>query len=166
MEELVGRYRRSSRRATALAIAAIFLALGIIVGVWLSRSPNSAKAGDGEVNSELSSAFVEIARAVEPSVVNVSTVTQPSQSPRLQNELNNPRNSIEQFQRRSDEPARRGNGSGVIVDSKGYILTNFHVIAGADRIKVRLYDGSEIPGKVIGSDRETDLAVVKVEPCR
>jgi serine protease Do len=164
MEELVGRYRRSSRRATAIAIAAIFLALGVIVGVWLSRSPKSAKAGDGEVNSELSSAFVEIARAVEPSVVNVSTVTQPVQSPRLQNDLNIPRNSIEQFQLGPSEPARRGNGSGVIVDSKGYILTNFHVIAGADRIKVRLYDGSEIPGKVVGSDRETDLAVVKVEP--
>lgn len=164
MEELVGCYRRSSRRATAIAIAAIFLALGVIVGGWLSRSPNSAKAGDGEVNSELSSAFVEIARAVEPSVVNVSTVTQPVQSPRLQNDLGIPRNSIEQFQFGPSEPARRGNGSGVIVDSKGYILTNFHVIAGADRIKVRLYDGSEIPGKVIGSDRETDLAVVKVEP--
>src|SRR5262245_6772626 len=162
IEELIGRYRRSSRRATLIAIAAIFLALGVVAGVWLSRNPNSVKAGDGEINSELSSAFVEIARAVEPSVVNVSTVSQPVQSSRLQNDLNIPRNSIEQFA--PGEPARRGNGSGVIVDSKGYILTNFHVIAGADRIKVRLYDGAEIPGKVIGSDRETDLAVVKVEP--
>jgi len=164
LEELVGRYRRSSRRARLIAVATSFLALGVILGLWLSRSPRPAKAGDGEVNSELSSAFVEIARAVEPSVVNVSTVTQPVQSPRLQNELSIPRNSIEQFQFGSGEPARRGNGSGVIVDSKGYVLTNYHVISGADRIKVKLYDGAEIPGKVIGSDRETDLAVVKVEP--
>jgi len=163
MEQSVRRYRRSSRRATLIAVAALFLALGVIVGVWLSRSPNPAKAGDGEVNSELSSAFIEIARAVEPSVVNVSTVTQPVQIPRLQNELNIPRNSLEQFQFGPSEPARRGNGSGVIVDSQGYILTNYHVISGADRIKVRLYDGAEIPGKVIGSDRETDLAVVKVD---
>ena len=147
-----------------IAIAAIFLALGVFLGVWLSRSPNPVKAGDGEINSELSSAFVEIARAVEPSVVNVSTVTQPVLSPRLPNELNIPRSSIEQFGIGPSEPARRGNGSGVIVDSKGYILTNYHVISGADRIKVKLYDGAEIPGKVIGSDRETDLAVVKVEP--
>jgi serine protease Do len=164
VEELLERYRRSSRRATLMAVAALVLALIAVTGVWLSRSPSPAKAGDGEVNSELSSAFIEIARAVEPSVVNVSTVTQPTQPLRQQNELNIPRNSFEQFELGSGEQARRGNGSGVIVDAQGYILTNNHVIDGADRIKVRFYDGSEAPGKVIGSDRETDLAVVKVEP--
>src|SRR5215813_7965490 len=164
VEELVERYRRSSRRATLIAVAALVLALSAVVGVWLSRSPSAAKAGDGEVNSELSSAFIEIARAVEPSVVNVSTVTQPTQPLRPQNELNLQRNSLEQFEFGPFEQARRGNGSGVIVDLQGYILTNYHVISGADRIKVRFYDGSDAPGKVIGSDRETDLAVVKVEP--
>jgi len=164
MEELVERYRKSSRRAMLIAVAALFIALGAIGGVWLSHETSPAKAGDGEVNSELSSAFIEIARAVEPSVVNVSTVTQPAQARRPQNEMTIPRNSIEQFELGSGEPARRGNGSGVIVDAQGYILTNYHVIFGADRIKVRFYDGSEAPGKVIGSDRETDLAVVKVEP--
>jgi serine protease Do len=164
VEELVERYRRSSQRATLIAVAALVLALSAVTGVWLSRSPSPAKAGDGEVNSELSSAFIEIARAVEPSVVNVSTVTQPTQPLRPQNELNIPRKSLDQFELGSGEPVRRGNGSGVIVDAQGYILTNYHVIDGADRIKVRFYDGSEAPGKVIGSDRETDLAVVKVEP--
>jgi serine protease Do len=167
MEELVERYRRSSRRATLIAAAALFLAFCAMASVWLSRNPSPAKAGDGEVNSELSSAFIEIARAVEPSVVNVSTVTQPAQAPRLQNDLSIPRNSIEQFEQfdfRPREPARRGNGSGVIVDATGYILTNYHVISGADRIKVKFYDGAELPGMVVGSDRETDLAVVKVEP--
>jgi serine protease Do len=162
-EELLERYRRSSRRAMLIAVAALFVALSAVAGLWLSRSPRPAKAGDGEVNSELSSAFIEIARAVEPSVVNVSTVTQPVQSLRPQNELNIPRNSIDRFESGPPE-AQRGNGSGVIVDAQGYILTNYHVISGADRIKVKFYDGSEIPGKVIGSDRETDLAVVKVEP--
>jgi serine protease Do len=146
-----------------IAVAALLLALGAVAGLWLSRSSRPAKAGGGEINSELSSAFIEIARAVEPSVVNVSTVTQPVQLLRPQNELNIPRNSIERFESAPPE-ARRGNGSGVIVDAQGYILTNYHVISGADRIKVKFYDGSEIPGKVVGSDRETDLAVVKVEP--
>src|SRR5215813_4770200 len=113
VEELVERYRRSSRRATLIAVAALVLALSAVTGVWLSRSPSPAKAGDGEVNSELSSAVIEIARAVEPSVVNVSTVTQPTQPLRPQKELNLPRNSIEQFELGSGEPARRGNGSGV-----------------------------------------------------
>ncbi len=164
VEELVDRYRRSSRRATLIAVAALVLALSAVAGVWLSPGAGPAKAGDGEINSELSSAFIEIARAVEPSVVNVSTVTQPTQPQRRQNELTIPRNSIEQFELGSGEPARRGNGSGVIVDPQGYILTNYHVIFGADRIKVRFHDGAEAPGKVIGSDIETDLAVVKVEP--
>jgi serine protease Do len=163
VEELIGRYRRSSRRATLIAVAAIFLTVGVLSGVWLSRNPQPAKAGDKEVNSELSSAFIKIAQTVEPSVVNVTTVTQPVKAPRPQNEFQMPRNSIDQFQFGQPEPARRGNGSGVIVDPEGYILTNHHVIVGADRIKVRLYDGTEIPGKVIGSDRETDLAVVKIE---
>lgn len=152
------------RRATLVAVAACFLALGVIAGVWISRDPQPAKADDGAVTTELSSAFIEIARRVEPAVVNISTVTQPPQPLRPQNELQAPRNSIDQFQFGPSEPARRGNGSGVIVDPDGHILTNHHVISGADRIKVRLYDGTEIPGKVIGSDRETDLAVVKVEP--
>src|SRR5262245_59063332 len=132
VEELVSRYRQSSRRATLITVAALFLSLGVIAGVWLSHNPGSAKASGGEVNSELSSAFVAIARAVEPSVVNVSTVTQPVSAPRLQNELQIPRNSLEQFQSPfgGGEQARRGNGSGVIVDSHGYILTNFHVIDG------------------------------------
>jgi serine protease Do len=164
MEELLERYRRSSRRAMLIAVAALFIALFSAAGLWLSRSPRPAKAGDGEVNSQFSSAFIEIARAVEPSVVNVSTVTQPTQSLRPQNELNTRRNSFEQFEFSPPEPARRGNGSGVIVDAQGYILTNYHVISGADRITVKFYDGAEAPGKVIGSDRETDLAVVKIEP--
>ncbi|HEY8458865.1 MAG TPA: trypsin-like peptidase domain-containing protein, partial [Blastocatellia bacterium] len=164
MEEILERYRRSSRRATLIAVAALFVALSAVVWLWLSRSPGPAKAGAGEVNSELSSAFIEVARLVEPSVVNVSTVTQPAQSLRKKNDLNIPRNSIEQFDIGLPEPVRRGNGSGVIVDAQGYILTNYHVISGADRIKVKFYDGSEIPGRVVGSDRETDLAVVKVDP--
>lgn len=164
VEELIRRHRRSSRRATLVAVAATFLALGVVAGVWLSRDAKPAKADDGEKSTELSSAFIEIARRVEPAVVNISTVTQPAQPLRPQNEFQMPRNSIDQFQFGPSEPARRGNGSGVIVDPQGYILTNHHVIVGADRIKVRLYDGTEIPGKVIGSDRETDLAVVKIEP--
>src|SRR5262245_6379127 len=127
MEELIDRYRRSSRRAMLIAVAALFLALGAVAGVWLSRGPKPAKAGDGEVNSELSSAFIEVARMVEPSVVNGSTVTQPTQPLRPQNELNIPlsipRNSIEQFEPGAGEPVRRGNGSGVVVDAQGYILT-------------------------------------------
>jgi serine protease Do len=56
-----------------------------------------------------------------------------------------------------------GVGSGVVIDEKGYILTNNHVIDDAERLKVTLPDGKVLRGKVVGSDEATDLAVLKVE---
>jgi serine protease Do len=56
-----------------------------------------------------------------------------------------------------------GVGSGIIIDEKGYILTNNHVIDDAERLKVTLPDGKVLRGKVVGSDDTTDLAVLKVE---
>ena len=66
----------------------------------------------------------------------------------------------EQFQR---EIPRRGIGTGFIFREDGYILTNNHVIEGADEIKVTFFDGREFTGKVIGADPLTDIAIVKVE---
>src|SRR5581483_10185845 len=57
---------------------------------------------------------------------------------------------------------QRGLGSGVIMSSDGYILTNYHVIDGADDIRVDLTDGRTLAAKVIGSDRPSDLALLKV----
>jgi serine protease Do len=56
-----------------------------------------------------------------------------------------------------------GVGSGVVIDEKGYILTNNHVIDDAERLKVTLTDGRVLRGRVVGSDEVTDLAVIKVE---
>ena len=60
-----------------------------------------------------------------------------------------------------------GVGSGVVIDEKGYILTNNHVIDDAERLKITLPDGTVLRGKVVGSDETTDLAVVKtIRGCR
>lgn len=61
------------------------------------------------------------------------------------------------------EPERRGTGSGFIISADGLILTNHHVVDGADEIKVRLTDNREFSGKVLGSDAKTDIAVVKID---
>ncbi len=61
-------------------------------------------------------------------------------------------------------PSDGGTGSGSIIDKRGYILTNYHVVKDAYKLYVNLYDGSQFVGKVIGKDRENDLAVVKINP--
>lgn len=60
-------------------------------------------------------------------------------------------------------PEQRGTGSGFIISADGLILTNHHVVEGADEIKVRLTDKREFKGKVLGSDPKTDIAVVKID---
>jgi Do/DeqQ family serine protease len=65
--------------------------------------------------------------------------------------------------RRPDGPPQVGIGSGVIVSPEGYLLTNNHVIEGADDIEVQLADGRDAQARIVGADPETDLAVLKVE---
>jgi serine protease Do len=65
-------------------------------------------------------------------------------------------------QPRGNQPPVRGAGSGFIVSSDGYILTNTHVVANADEVTVRLTDRREFPAKVIGADDRTDVAVIKI----
>jgi serine protease Do len=60
-------------------------------------------------------------------------------------------------------PIERGIGSGIITSADGYILTNNHVVDGATSLRVRLVDGRELTGKVVGADSHTDVAVVKVD---
>src|SRR5207245_6977517 len=60
-------------------------------------------------------------------------------------------------------PKQRGTGSGVVIDKKGYVLTNNHVVEDADEVKVSFADGKTVNGKVIGTDPKSDLAVVKVD---
>src|SRR6266704_1463411 len=66
-----------------------------------------------------------------------------------------------QFRRRPQ--VEQGSGSGFIVSPDGYILTNNHVVAGADKVTVRLYDKREFTAKVIGTDPNTDVAVIKID---
>ena len=61
------------------------------------------------------------------------------------------------------QPPQIGLGSGVIVSADGYILTNNHVVDGADKVKVTLADGREMTAKVVGTDKKTDIAVIKVD---
>jgi serine protease Do len=114
----------------------------------------------------LSASFVEIARHVEPAVVNIDTLQATSDIAESDNEDKSdktPSNPLyEMFRRQAPRPMR-GVGSGFIIDPKGYIVTNNHVIQDASRITVSLLTGERYRGKVIGVDGETDLALIKIE---
>jgi serine protease Do len=117
---------------------------------------------------DLSAAFRDVAKTVSPAVVYISTeqtVTgQRQQVPEQFRDLFD-----DEFFRRffgvpeQREYKRQGLGSGFIVSADGYILTNNHVVAKADKINVTLPDKREFKGKVIGTDPQTDVAVIKIE---
>ena len=135
-------------------LVAVFLAAGVAAGMGLGRAFDRA-SGTAAVAAERSmlsgdlSAFQDalaaVAEAVSPSVVHITT----------------------QIGARGDLWESQGVGSGVVVSAEGHILTNHHVIDAGDRrqtLRVRFSDGREVPAKVEGTDSESDLALLKIDP--
>ncbi len=161
-------------RSRTLLGAALLVAIGIVFGAFLVMSFNgvgrtfsfqgeAVKLGGpppavrDDINlMSTQRAFIEIAKAVTPTVVSVTVTTKPkSIIPYFHNF---------QFNLPQPEP-ETGMGSGVIVTSTGYILTNNHVVDDAEKngIKVKLYDNREFNGVVVGKDPTTDVAVIKID---
>jgi serine protease Do len=113
-------------------------------------APTSTGAPAGSVNVRLEPvSFAPIAHAADPSVVTITTVGEElEESP---------------FTHRRRPRELRGLGTGFVVDKGGIILTNNHVVEGADAIQVKLFDEREFPAKVVGTDAQTDIAVVRIE---
>ena len=110
---------------------------------------------------DFNDAIVDIAEKTNPAVVTVNT--EKTQEVQLMNPFSffgDPRGQIEP---KTQERTQKGLGSGVIVSEDGLIITNNHVIAGADEIKIRLYNGDEIQAELIGADPQTDIAVLKID---
>lgn len=112
--------------------------------------------------------FVELAKAINPGVVNISTSAAPQsiqRDPMME--------MLERFygipqQRRGGRPRQTGLGTGFVIREDGLILTNAHVIRGADIITVQFEEGSEktYPAEVLGSDDRADIALIKIKPDR
>jgi len=109
--------------------------------------------------SDWSDAFVAVAEHVKPAVVFIrSQHVERGDNQRL------PPGFQDFFPNLRRRPqVEQGSGSGFIVSADGYILTNNHVVAGADKVTVRLYDKREFTAKVVGTDPNTDVAVIKID---
>ncbi len=169
--------RRTPMSGAILTIGVVLI--GVVVGrvdLWSSsikppvqnRLVSSAQAAP-TASSEpetLQAAFIRIGQQVGPAVVSISTeqIERVKQSPFFGGEA-----PFEDFFRQfyGDVPEREfhrfGLGSGVIIDPRGFILTNEHVVAAAEKIMVTLADGREFSGTVKGKDPRSDLAVVKID---
>jgi serine protease Do len=150
-----------------MAVACVLTGIGI--GAILAGRPAVAQEGvqsAARAPEALSASFVEIASRVEPAVVNIDTMQVSAELAESDNEDKADRtqsNPLYDMFRRQPARPTRGVGSGFIIDAKGYIITNNHVIDGATRITVGLLTGERFRGKVVGIDKETDLAVIKIE---
>jgi serine protease Do len=198
-----GEKMKANRFASTVVILAT-LSLGILIGTVVSagvkgkeKTASSSDATPLTVPSprELSSQFSQIARQLEPAVVNInteSTIKNPHKKGGRampgtpdDNEGGSDDNPMQDFLDRffggqggqggqgqmpgapgGEDMRERSLGSGVIVDAKGYIVTNAHVVEKADRIRVKLMNDPQTvtyDATVIGVDKETDLAVIKID---
>ena len=173
----VERIVRAMRRRRLLFFSMILgtLILGVAIGTMIEHSVSAARSAASTPApisvpspTKLSSHFSTVAQKVEKAVVNISTETivRRQSSPRRQFRRDPFQDFFERFF--GPEMPRRSRrsqslGSGFVVDAKGYILTNAHVVENADTITVKLSSGDEYEAKVVGKDTNTDLAVIRVE---
>ena len=101
--------------------------------------------------------FADVADRVNPSVVSIDAAS------RSRRRATGPRPPEEAFGSRRPEAPRRGTGTGFLIDASGLILTNQHVVELADRVTVKLSDGRSFRARVVGTDPDTDIALLKVD---
>ena len=153
-------------RVWIAALAAVCILAGIGIGAVLAG--RTAVAQDGLQSASrapeaLSASFVEIAQRVEPAVVNIDTTQAADAESDNDDKTDRTQNPLYDMLRRQPPRPTHGVGSGFIIDPKGYILTNYHVIDGASRNTIGLLNGERFRARAIGVDKETDLAVLKID---
>jgi len=170
------------RSLVVAAVAAAFAAGSLATG--LMRVPVAQSQNSGAVTPKtqappearaLSRAFSSTAKALAPSVVRIDVESQaPKQTRggRRGQQAPMPDEVPEFFKRFFENNGgegmpnpgpSHGTGSGVVIDMKGFVLTNSHVVKGAEKVTVTFVDGKEFDGEVVGRDEETDVAVVRLK---
>lgn len=169
---------QSLRSAPARAL----LALGLVAGLGLSTAlvPVLAPAASAQTAPNgMPLSFADLAERVSPAVVNITTTSTVATS--MQGGIPGvpPGSPFEDFFRDFMPPGQGGGdgarpvprrsqalGSGFIISADGFIVTNNHVIEGADQIQIETYAGEKLDAKVVGTDPNTDIALLKVEDAK
>ncbi|HEY9516004.1 MAG TPA: Do family serine endopeptidase [Gemmatimonadaceae bacterium] len=161
-------------RARLAVVAAVAFAGGLLIAAGFNLTP-FGYAQQGKLEgppaaavaplNDLSNSFVSITEHTKPAVVSIQTEREPraQRRERGQNVPPNLDDFFRQFEQPDRQAPREGMGSGFIVSPDGYILTNNHVVAGADKVNVTLLDKRVYKAKVVGRDPTTDIAVIKID---
>ncbi len=153
-----------------VALASIFLGVFLATGFFITGNSCASSSSPRVIVPE---SFAGVAEAINPAVVNISTekVIKDPGGPNFRH-FQSPFGDNDQFHdfferffgnRPGREFKQRSLGSGFIIDKKGFIVTNNHVVENADKIKVKLSNDREYPATIVGKDTKTDIALLKVE---
>jgi len=177
------------KKLMSMALMLFTLSVGILIGTLINTQVNAARDQNAAPDatpltvprlSALGNDFTALAKKLEPSVVNITVDVAPPEKGAARGQApDDNSDEVPEFFRRffgpngggggdgqeiPESPRRQASGSGFIVDKNGYIITNNHVVENATKIRVRLHnDLGEYRGRVIGTDYETDLAVIKID---
>jgi serine protease Do len=166
------RVRKTKPKNLLMKASPLALPLLMAGGLAISESRGAEPSANLSLARQLNQAFVEVAEKVSPAVVVINVVAKAGSSTPDDSEDNGDdpyedmppqwRRFHKQIQPSPDDPVE-SQGSGVIVRKDGYILTNYHVVDGAERVTVRLRDGRTFTAHVRGVDPASDVAVVKID---
>jgi len=141
------------RTDVLVSLAVAFTIMFVSVGISAAERPNS---------------FADQVEKLSPSVVNISTTTVVNDGPSADMPQFPPGSPFEEFFKNFGDNNRQRKaqslGSGFIIDAEGIVVTNYHVIENAEEIRVILADETSFTAKVLGQDKKTDIAVLKIEP--
>jgi len=148
-----------------ITVALLFLGVPALsfMGADRALQPNDAYALSSDANPVGTNRITEVVKQLNPAVVGIQSTQKAGQ---MQGRGRGPMNPFGRgpapFGAPPQNPTPRGAGSGFIIDDEGHILTNNHVVQGADEIKVQMQDGKEYSAVLVGQDPKTDIALVKI----